>query len=171
MEKKEKNFLVNIFVAFILTLSLIVSICSYNQRKAQIKEPDLYLAYKYEEKRQEVSLSLCNKGDVPAHRVKLNVFIPRISKDTNIKGTFRIVREIGACNTFIENDSTLSADFHDRVIHPTLSCKREYLITEFKFRDATEKQLKETKKSLKYIISSEEGNFRGNIPIAEIFKD
>jgi hypothetical protein len=162
--KKEKNFLLLIVIA-------IVPIVLFFLQKSLIKMPGLYLECEYEEKKQEVSLSICNKGDVPSHRVKLNIFIPRISKDTNIKRTYKIVRQMGMCKFFEEDDSTLTADFQDIVIHPTLSCKREYLITEFKFKGATEKQLKKTKKSLKYRISSEEGIFEGSIPIADIFKN
>jgi len=72
---------------------------------------------------------------------------------------------------FEVNDSTLSGKFYDEIIHPTFSQRRGYFITDFKFENVNKKQLKTTKKSLKYIISSEEGSFSGIFPIADIFKD
>ncbi len=157
------------YIAFVIIpiITFILLLC-----RPWVKEPDLYLVgYRQHTKTEKVSLHLGNKGDVPAHRVNLVVFVPYIAENLNSKRTYSDLTRIPVPRISRENDSTFSADFFDRVIHPTFLYKQDNFVTDFKLTDATEQQLKETKKSLKYIISSEEGTFKGRIPIADIFKD
>jgi len=164
------TLILTIIILIAAIWTLIITNCSYSLQKSQIKMPDLYIDCSGDIKTTSISLNLVNGGEVPAHRVYLTVFVPYITKNLDNKGLFQIQKE-GFCNVFKANDSTLKVNFYEKIIYPTLLHKQYYPIVDFKFRGAIEKELKETKKSLKYIINAEEGNFSGSIPIIDIFKD
>lgn len=132
---------------------------SQKSQKPQIEASDIYLDYYLSKNTNFISLYLLNKSQIAAHGLNVTICIP---------GAFTI-KETGTCKLSRENDSTLIADFSENTIYPTFSNKKEYPVLDFKLEGVNTKKLGKSEESIKYIVTCDEGEFRGKIPIFYIF--
>lgn len=167
----KENQIFTILGSAIGIVVIFISLCSYRFEKSQRKSPALDLNYSRSspiwnasEIETGVSLELINRGDADAHRVELNVIIPKIGKST------WEINKYENCMAQKKNDSLMVVNLMNRVIRPTLRDDRKYTIY-FVFKDITATELKKSEKYLKFTINCKENKVGGTILLSDIFSE